>query len=145
METITENVKVVKRLVDEFFNAYKTDVVDEIVGPDCEVYLAGKSQPEKGPQCYKRMLAEDLEGLPDLHFDEDEMIVSGSKVILRWTMTGTHSGTFFGAPPTHKTVLCTGVSIYHIVDGKIVDDHVELDTYGLLMQLGAIPSPEGDE
>ena len=46
-----------------------------------------------------------------------------------------------GIPPTGKPVTGSGVGIFRIADGRIVEDFVQEDTLGLMQQLGAIPAP----
>ena len=60
-------------------------------------------------------------------------------VVQRWTFRGTHRGAFQGIPPTGNQVTLTGISIWRFDDGRIVESWHELDTLGLLQQLGAIP------
>jgi predicted ester cyclase len=62
-------------------------------------------------------------------------------VATRFTLRGTHQGPFFGIPPTGKQVHVTGITIHRIVNGKIVEQRVEMDMLGLMQQLGVIPAP----
>ena len=39
----------------------------------------------------------------------------------RWSERGTHSGAFQGTPPTGEEVTLTGVDIFKIADGRIVE------------------------
>jgi len=48
---------------------------------------------------------------------------------------------FFGAPPNGKKFSVSGVSIYRVADGRIVELWGEMDFLGLLQQLGMIPAP----
>lgn len=49
------------------------------------------------------------------------MIAEGNKVAVHWTFTGTHRGEFQGIPATGKTISWTGIGIYTLMDGKIVE------------------------
>jgi predicted ester cyclase len=40
--------------------------------------------------------------------------------------------------PTGKRIDLTGIDIYRVVDGKIVEQWIEQDLLGLLRQLGAV-------
>jgi predicted ester cyclase len=44
-----------------------------------------------------------------------------------------------GLAPTGKQVTTNGMSIVRIVEGKVVEERVELDTLGFFQQLGAVP------
>jgi len=39
----------------------------------------------------------------------------------RWTFHGVQQGEFYGLPPTHKPVTCSGINIFRIADGKIAE------------------------
>ena len=64
------------------------------------------------------------------------MVTEGDKVAVRWTWRGTHTGEFWGIPPTGNEVAITGISILHVVGGKIVEEWGEVDNMGLMAQLG---------
>ena len=55
---------------------------------------------------------------------------------------GTHQGEFNGVPATGKTVTISGIDIWRVRDGKIVENQQVVDNLGLLQQLGAVPQPE---
>ncbi len=44
-----------------------------------------------------------------------------------------------GIPPTGKQVTMSGIAIYRLVDGKIVEQWGVNDMLGLLQQLGVVP------
>jgi steroid delta-isomerase-like uncharacterized protein len=77
---------------------------------------------------------------PDLAIDDQDIISEGDRLGMRWSMTGTHSGEFWGIPATGKRVEVTGMDVFRIADGKIQDAWIETDYMTLLRQLGAIPS-----
>jgi SnoaL-like polyketide cyclase len=52
---------------------------------------------------------------------------------------GTHRGEFQGIPPTGKQVAFSSMEFNLVVDGKVEEHWVELDLFGLMQQLGAIP------
>jgi predicted ester cyclase len=46
-----------------------------------------------------------------------------------------------GIAPTGKQVTATGILIYRITGGKIVEEWLQYDVMGLMQQLGAVPTP----
>jgi hypothetical protein len=60
--------------------------------------------------------------------------------LARVTGMGTHSGELMGTPPTGKRLEMTGIVIYRIERGKIVERWAQHDVVGLLRQLGVIPA-----
>jgi steroid delta-isomerase-like uncharacterized protein len=82
-----------------------------------------------------------FEAFPDLERPVDDMVAEGDKVVARWTSYGTHTGHFQGLPPTGRRASMSGITIFRLEDGKIVEEWSESDMLGLLMALGAIPAP----
>ena len=89
-----------------------------------------------GPDAYRRQVERFLTGLPDLHFDVEETISEGEKLVVSWTITGTHRGEFLGVPATNRRVCFSGITINQICDGKIIESTVIWDGLGLLEQFG---------
>ena len=72
----------------------------------------------------------------------DDMVAEGDKVVTRWTMTALHSGEFMGVPPTNQLITMHGIIIDRFVDGRVAEAWESFDMYGLMTQLGAIPSDD---
>ncbi len=89
-----------------------------------------------GPSAYRRQVERFLTGLPDLRFDVDDTITEKDKLVVYWTITGTHRGEFLGVPATNKKVSFSGITINQIRDGKIIESTVIWDGLGLLEQFG---------
>ena len=71
------------------------------------------------------------------------MVAEGDKVVVRWTLRGKHEGTTrTGRAPTGERVSGTGIDTLRIVDGRILEAWVNLDYFGVMQQMGAIPAPE---
>jgi predicted ester cyclase len=73
--------------------------------------------------------------------DSTDQIVGGDKVLSRFEWTGTHRGEFLGVPATGRPVKVWGMVVDRLVDGRIKETRIIMDTLGLMMQLGAIPPP----
>ena|ERR1700704_5170079 len=52
---------------------------------------------------------------------EDHIIAEGDKVVIRWTCTGTHHGTFRGNRADGNRLAFSGMNIYRLRDGKVVE------------------------
>jgi steroid delta-isomerase-like uncharacterized protein len=66
----------------------------------------------------------------------DDMVAEGDTVAVRFTLRGTHTGELMGIPPTGRQVVVTGIDINHIVGGQIAERWANVDTLGMLQQLG---------
>ena len=69
------------------------------------------------------------------------MVAEGDKVVVRFTIGGTHRAQFMGVPATGKRGDVTAIDIMRFQDGKIVDPWGEVDFLGMLQQLGDVPRP----
>jgi predicted ester cyclase len=52
---------------------------------------------------------------------------------------GTHEGELLGIPRTGKKIQMSGIVIWRIKNGKIIEHWGQNDTLGLLQQLGVLP------
>jgi predicted ester cyclase len=136
----TEDNKEVVRRYRQAHNRNQLDLLDEIVAADLISHnLLPGSPPglESGKIAHRRALA----ACPDYQVETVDLIAEEDKVVERWRASGTHTGTpFFGVPASGKPFSGTGISIYRIASGKIVEHWAEADFLGLLQQLGALPS-----
>ena len=82
-----------------------------------------------------------LTAFPDLHFTVEDMIAEGDKVVTRLTIRGTQQGAFMGISPTGKQATVTAIDIHRFAGSKSVEHWLNMDTLGLLQQLGTIPAP----
>jgi ketosteroid isomerase-like protein len=70
----------------------------------------------------------------------DDIMAEGDKVTARFTARGIHNGEFMGLPPTGKAITMTGIEIFRIKEGKIVELWGEANLMGLMQQLGILPA-----
>ncbi len=136
----TEHNKELVRRYRQAHNRNQLDQLDDIVAADLISHnLLPGFVPglESGKVAHRRALA----ACPDYHVETVDLIAEEDKVVERWKASGTHTGTaFFGVPASGKHFSGTGISIYRIASGKIVEHWAEADFLGLLQQLGALPS-----
>jgi len=59
--------------------------------------------------------------------------------MVRWTFSGTQQGEYAGLPPTNKPVNYSGINIFCIAEGKIVEVWDISDRLWLWQQLGVLP------
>ncbi len=88
----------------------------------------------------KQISGEVGNAFPDMTTSLEDIIAEGDKVVVRYTMKGTHQGTYRGIPGTGKKFTQSGISIFRIQDGKFLETWMMNDTLGLMQQIGAIPA-----
>jgi steroid delta-isomerase-like uncharacterized protein len=80
---------------------------------------------------------------PDIHLVINEMISEGDKVVVLWTLTGTHRGDWRGIPATGNPVKWNATDTYTVANGKIASLARAGDNFVLLKQLGATTTWQG--
>lgn len=80
-----------------------------------------------------------VSALPDSNFSVDDIVAEGDKVVNRFTIQGTHNGTFMGIPATGKHIVIKGVQIYKIEGRRVVEMWELVDALGVMAQLGVVP------
>jgi steroid delta-isomerase-like uncharacterized protein len=141
--SVEENIALVRRHTEEFWNKGNLGISDQIHTSDY-VFHDALSPELRGIKAYEQFVTMYRAAFPDLHFTEVDVIAAGDKVASRWTCVGTHQGELMGIPPTGKQTTTTGIDIFRIVDGKIAEEWVNWSTMALMQQLGVIP-PMGGE
>jgi steroid delta-isomerase-like uncharacterized protein len=133
-----ENKAIVRRIVQEIWNAGNLDLADELVSADYVDNVAGSGSPV-GPEGFKDAVNGVRAAFPDFTITINDMISEGDKVALVWTFIGTHKGELMGIAPTEKLIEFDGIYLYRFKDGKLVERSGKRDMFKLMSQLGAIP------
>jgi steroid delta-isomerase-like uncharacterized protein len=125
----------------EVWNQHRVGAIDKYYAP--EYVHHDVSRPDLTTLAdYKAWSSALQAGIPDVTVAIDDLMADQDMAVKRWTASGTQRGELAGIPPTNKPVRFSGVSIYRFRDGRIVESWYVYDLFGLLQQLGALPSPE---
>ena len=134
-----QSKEVVRRVVDEHWNKKNPDLVSELFAPNMTLdtpdgVLSGHEGAHALLQAYET-------AFPDFHLATDDLFANGDQVVIRWTFTGTNTGSLAGmAPSGNKISVSRNIGIFRVDGGKVVGGHLNWDKYALLQQIGAIPS-----
>ncbi|KIG01774.1 ester cyclase [Caballeronia concitans] len=132
---------VVREFVEEVLNQGRIDSAERFFWDDM---IEQVPFPGQGPglQGLKEVLRGMRAAFPDMHWRIEEQLVDGDRVLTRFEWTGTHRDAFLGVPATGKAVKVWGMVIDRFQEGRIKQTRIIMDTLGLMMQLGAVPSPD---
>jgi steroid delta-isomerase-like uncharacterized protein len=138
---LPESVKLFLRtpFVDEVITNGNIEAAAHYVWEDVveQVPLPGQGP---GLDGLKDILCAMRSGFPDIVFSIQEQVAEHDKVASRFEWTGTHKGEFLGIPATGRHVRVWGVVIDRLEDGRIKDTRIIMDTFGMMAQLGVLPS-----
>jgi steroid delta-isomerase-like uncharacterized protein len=140
MAATEQNKAIVRRFWEEIFNGRKFTLIDELFTTDW-VYHGVAGQKVYGPEGLKQFLTAYHNAFPDIQVKIENLIAEGDKVVSHVTSRGTHKGELMGIAPTGKQITVPVICISRFVGDKIVEDWEIIDLFGMLQQLGVIPSP----
>lgn len=78
-------------------------------------------------------------GFPNLRHMIEETVADDAKVVVRFTLRGTHQAEFMGIQPTQKDIQIEAIAILSIVSGKVTEVRAQFDQLGMMRQIGVIP------
>ena len=131
------NAAVVMKLYEECLNQKNFSMAEALIDPSLE------APGGQGVQGFLAIIRPLHAAFDPMVFKIEDIIAQGDRVVVRWTMRGTHSGVWAGAAPTPKPVEQTAIVIYQLKDGKIAAYWPMVDRLGLAMQLGLVVPANG--
>ncbi len=125
------------------FNERQIDRAEEFFTPDFVNHSAPKIPGvAQGPAAVRQYLPLLAKAFPDRRIIHDFVLCDGDYVVAHTFVTGTHTGPYFGRPPTGRSFRVTGTDVYKIRDGKIAARWGNEDALGLERQIGVATGPE---
>jgi steroid delta-isomerase-like uncharacterized protein len=134
-----DNKALVRRFNAEVWNQHNVAAADGLLASTYIAHFPGHPPLDREGQ--KQFIAAYFAAFPDVHATLEDLIADGDKVAFRWTARGRHQGVFQGIPPTGKQVTLSGISIFRLAEGKLVEQWAEFDALGMLQQFGVVPAP----
>jgi predicted ester cyclase len=137
-----ENKALIQHYIDEVWHAKAVHRLGDLFADEFTSHSANWGDMDL--DTFRREVEATRAVFPDAAFTIDDLIAEGDRVVMRWTMRGTHQGaieTPWGTiAPTGRRVESTGIKIYRIEGGKIVQRWSAFDPIAPLMQIGAFPT-----
>ncbi|HEY5869976.1 MAG TPA: ester cyclase [Candidatus Tectomicrobia bacterium] len=141
--SVEENKAIARRHLEDTWNAGNLALVDEMFVPGCVFHPPDSTTVHHGTDALKRGITRFRSAFPDMHIVIEDVCAEGDTVVLRWSGRGTHTGEIVllqHIPPTGKQVTWSGMDLYHMAGGKIVEGWRMWDRAVLLQQLGVVPT-----
>jgi predicted ester cyclase len=121
-----KNKTLVRKFFEETWSKGNVAAVDEFTATNY-VEHALPSGLLPGPEGLKQLSATYRSAFPDLKVTLDDIFAVGDRVTVRWSARGTHLGDWLGIPPTGNHVTATGIIIYRVAGGKVVESWSSID------------------
>jgi steroid delta-isomerase-like uncharacterized protein len=138
--TVEENERLVREHFDNVWNRGEFD--EALLAPDYRVHA--QSHEERTLAEQQAAVERYRESSPDLQKEPEDVVATEEKVVVRYTMTGTHEGEFEGIPPSHNEIEIAGVAIFRVEDGRIAESWYLGDLLTAVEQMDALPESPGD-
>ena len=158
MANVQASTQAVEKLFTQVFRDGNYDLADEILTADFRFqYPFPGFAP--GPEGIKQFSREFHQGFPGFEVEVNDLFgaetASGeAEVSIRWTLRGHHTGPFLGIQPTGNYVTISALGVYTgphkpgdpvpigtepgATEGTLKSGWLEMDSLGLLQQLGAV-------
>lgn len=143
---LARNVDVVMRFKKNQGRPEMPQVEKEVLAPNYDrvrggnLHLAGNARDQGWPHPALYLRA----AFPDRVDVMEQVIADGDRVGLLFRVTATHTGNFFGIPPTGKKIDVYEVALLRVVNGQMVEGWYMMDEAELLRQMGATLPPRAD-
>jgi predicted ester cyclase len=138
---VASNAEIARDYTRRVFNAHNPDLASEFVTPDVR-WHGGTLGTVEGVENLLVLLRGFIGALPDLHAEEQDIVVDGNTVALRFVVEATHEGELLGIAPTGRKVRWDAVDIYRFNnDGKIIEEWAADDLTAILHGVGAYTPP----
>jgi steroid delta-isomerase-like uncharacterized protein len=131
--------EVMRRFIDEVINNGNFSVLNELIHPNY-VYRS-PDQELHGVEGIKDLFTAYRAAFPDLNIEIDDLVAADEKVVISFTLTGTHKDDLMGIAATDKQVKVHGVVMSRFEDGKIIEEWEILDQLTMFQQLGIVSLP----
>jgi steroid delta-isomerase-like uncharacterized protein len=147
--TTEANRALVLRFYEEVWNRGNVDAAREVFAPDYVRHDLRPSAALPGPDGQVKIAAEFRAAFPDLRMTVDLIVAEDDLVAARWTTSGTHTGPWADVAPTGAQVTFSGMNVFRVREGKVVELWNHRDDLGVMEQVGARvfagAAPEPDE
>jgi steroid delta-isomerase-like uncharacterized protein len=143
-EAASNKARIIK-FYDEVWNKGNVAFAHELFAEDYVRHDLRPAQALPGPAGQAKVATDFRRSFPDINYVIDLAIAEDDLVSLRWTASGTMTGPWGSVEATGKRVTFSGVNIFRLRGGKVVEIWNHRDDLGMSQQLGApvIAGPSG--
>ena len=142
--TQVENTAVARAWHEDVINRRNPAMLQQLLAPEVVLHGAGGYPKRMNASGIAAMMDEFLSAFPDLVYTFDQFIAQDDFVVERYTATGTQHGKLGDIPPSGRIATWTGINIFRIECGRIVEVWAQVDAVSRTQQLtGPGPAPQG--
>lgn len=137
----TQTTQANKELIREYLAASADgdlDAMAALIADDytCTHTLMTGEEVRIGPDDFRAFMGAYQDVVSEYSHEIHELVAEDDRVMVRLTISGVHSGEFFGVEPTGNRYEVEEFNAYRIEDGEIVEQRFLMDDLQFLRQLG---------
>ena len=124
-----------RRVVELYFDALNSQDwsgIEALVAPDYQHHSNGY---DFNVEEFRARTSWLMNGIHGLHIETRAVVCEGDEVAVRWIASGVHNGSLNGERPTARSVSFPGITMFHVENGRVVEDWQTFDTRHLYVQL----------
>jgi steroid delta-isomerase-like uncharacterized protein len=120
--TMTHDIDTLaRRWFEGLWNERRPEVFRELVAPNA-VMLSNSAGQIRSYEEFRTAIYEPfVVAFPDMQVTIPGTVVKGDQVAVRWTASGTHTGSMLGFAPTGRKFFLRGLTWLRFCDGQIVE------------------------
>ena len=135
-ETRRQNEATVRTVFEEILGKGRIAENEHIYHPD----FVARGMTRDATRAEDRAASEGWRSMaPDLQMKVLHLVSDCDYVAAHFEGSGTNTGEGNGFPATGRTIRVRGMTIFRLVEGRIIEEWSSFDQYALLQQLGLIP------
>lgn len=137
MTEIKTNKQIIRNFVQVVWNGGNLTALKDFWTEDCVNHAmpGADNHGLDALRVYHESLFADFSAFSNIQIEIIQQVAEGDRVVTHITARGEHSGTFFGIPPTGKSISTSVIRIDRIQDGKIAEHWSVSDVSSLILQL----------
>jgi steroid delta-isomerase-like uncharacterized protein len=118
-----------RRWLNEGIQAGNVGVFDELLQPD--VCDTSTGQVSYGTETFKRRASAVHQAFSNIEAQVEQLLVDGERIAWRWSVTGTHTGSFAGFAASGRRVTLRGVNFQRLEAGRVAEHWTLADSSDL--------------
>jgi steroid delta-isomerase-like uncharacterized protein len=136
---LERNKEIIRALAEDVIHRGDLNRVAEFFAPEYAPHDPSNPGRRGGVEGAREFIGMLHAGLSDVRYSIEGLTAEADRVVYRWTLQGTHTGVFMGVPPSGRPIRVTGMDMFRLANGKIVESWASADALGMLQQLGVLP------
>ena len=128
----------IRAYIEVVFNGHHLDGLEKYWAEDLTSHWMGQ-ETLRGLPAWREGMVGFFAAFPDAFYTLDDLFCTGDRGVWRGSWQVTQRGVWQSIAPSGRTATWTVIIIGRFANGKLVEDWVEYDRFGLYRQLGVIP------